>query len=37
VRRHPGFPLNLKLIPGDHRLSGPEHLELFHRLVMKQE
>jgi pimeloyl-ACP methyl ester carboxylesterase len=37
VRRHPGFPLNLNLIPGDHRLSGPEHLERFRRLVMKQE
>ncbi|MBH0204211.1 MAG: alpha/beta hydrolase [Nitrospira sp.] len=35
VRRHPGFPLDLRLIPGDHRLSGPDHLELFRRLVTK--
>jgi len=37
MRRHPGFPLDLRLVPGDHRLSGPEHLELFRRLVTKQE
>ena len=35
LRRHPGFPLDLRLVPGDHRLSGPDHLELFRRLVTK--
>jgi pimeloyl-ACP methyl ester carboxylesterase len=35
-RRNPSFPLALQLIPGDHRLSGPEHLELFRRLVMRE-
>jgi pimeloyl-ACP methyl ester carboxylesterase len=35
-RRNPGFPLALQLIPGDHRLSGPDHLELFRRLVMRE-
>ena len=34
LRRHPGFPLDLKLIPGDHRLSNPEHVELLRRLVV---
>ena len=32
--RHPGFPLDLKLVPGDHRLSNPEHVELLRRLVV---
>lgn len=36
LRRAPGFPLDLRLIPGDHRLSSPEHLELFRRLVMRE-
>lgn len=36
LRRSPSFPLDLRLIPGDHRLSSPEHLELFRRLVMRQ-
>jgi pimeloyl-ACP methyl ester carboxylesterase len=36
LRRHPSFPLTLQLIPGDHRLSSPEHLELFRRLVMRE-
>ncbi len=37
LRRHdPSFPLELKLIPGDHRLSNPEHLELFRRFVMRE-
>lgn len=34
--RDPNFPLDLRLIPGDHRLSSPEHLELFRRLVMRE-
>jgi pimeloyl-ACP methyl ester carboxylesterase len=37
LRRHdPNFPLDLQLISGDHRLSSPEHLELFRRLVMRE-
>lgn len=35
-RRDGSFPLDLTLIPGDHRLSSPEHLELFRRLVMRE-
>jgi len=35
-RRDPSFPLDLRLISGDHRLSSPEHLELFRRMVMRQ-
>ena len=29
----PSFPVELHLVPGDHRLSSPEHLALFQRLV----
>jgi pimeloyl-ACP methyl ester carboxylesterase len=36
LRRDPSFPLDLRLIHGDHRLSGPEHLGLFRRLVMRE-
>jgi uncharacterized protein len=36
LRRDPGFPLDLQLIPGDHRLSSPEHLERFRRIVMRE-
>lgn len=36
LRRNPRFPLNLRLIPGDHRLSSPEHLELFQRVVRRE-
>ena len=28
------FPVELHLVPGDHRLSSPEHLETFRRLVV---
>lgn len=34
VARDPSFPIELNLIPGDHRLSGPEHVERFRRLVL---
>ena len=34
-QRASAFPLELRLIPGDHRLSGPEHMELLHRLVVE--
>lgn len=30
----PTFPIDLNLIPGDHRLSSPEHVEQFHQLVL---
>lgn len=36
LRHDPNFPLDLRLIPGDHRLSSPEHIELFRRLVMRE-
>ncbi len=32
----PSFPVELNLVPGDHRLSSPEHLELFQRLVQRR-
>lgn len=35
-RRFPAYPLDLCLIPGDHRLSSPKHLELFRRLIMRE-
>lgn len=34
--RVPTFPIDLNLIPGDHRLSSPEHVERFHKLVLGQ-
>lgn len=36
LRRNSSFPIDLRLIPGDHRLSSPEHLEQFRRLVMRE-
>ena len=33
LSRDSAFPIELDLIPGDHRLSSPEHVERFHRLV----
>ena len=30
----PSFPFELHLVPGDHRLSSPEHLDTFRRLVL---
>jgi pimeloyl-ACP methyl ester carboxylesterase len=35
-RRIPAYPLDLQLIPGDHRLSSSEHLELFRKLVRRE-
>lgn len=32
----PSFPIDLQLIPGDHRLSEPEHIELLRRLIVEQ-
>ena len=33
-RRVPEFPIDLRLVQGDHLLSNPEHLELFRRLAI---
>jgi len=33
----PAFPIELHLVPGDHRLSSPEHLNLFQRLVQRRD
>jgi len=35
LEHDPAFPVELQLIPGDHRLSSPEHVELFRRLVLE--
>jgi len=32
----PAFPIDLNLIPGDHRLSSPEHMERFRHVVIGQ-
>lgn len=32
----PAFPIDLNLIPGDHRLSSLEHMERFRRVVVEQ-
>jgi pimeloyl-ACP methyl ester carboxylesterase len=34
LSRDPAFPVELHLVPGDHRLSSPEHLDTFRRLVL---
>lgn len=34
LARDPSFPVELNLIPGDHRLSSPEHVETFRRLIV---
>ncbi len=36
LARDPVFPISLNLVPGDHRLSSPEHLDLFQRLVLRK-
>lgn len=36
LAKAPTYPLDLNLIPGDHRLSSPEHVERFHKLVLGQ-
>ncbi|HEY5626783.1 MAG TPA: alpha/beta fold hydrolase [Nitrospira sp.] len=35
LARDPSFPVELQMIQGDHRLSSPEHVERFHRLVIE--
>jgi pimeloyl-ACP methyl ester carboxylesterase len=36
LARDPSFPVELDLIEGDHRLSSPNQVERFHRLVMNR-
>jgi uncharacterized protein len=36
LARDATFPITLNLVPGDHRLSGPEHLDMFQRLVLRK-
>jgi pimeloyl-ACP methyl ester carboxylesterase len=36
LTKSPTYPIDLNLIPGDHRLSSPEHVERFHKLVLGQ-
>lgn len=36
LAKAPMFPIDLNLIPGDHRLSSLEHVERFHKLVLGQ-
>jgi dipeptidyl aminopeptidase/acylaminoacyl peptidase len=35
LRRDPSYPVELHLVAGDHRLSGPEHMEQLHRLLLE--
>ena len=35
LSRDPAFPIKLDLLPGDHRLSSPEHVERIHQLVLE--
>ena len=37
LARDPAYPVKLQLIPGDHRLSNPEHVERFRRLVLETQ
>jgi len=34
-RRDPSYPVELHLVAGDHRLSGPEHMEQLRRLLLE--
>ena len=36
LAQDPSFPIELNLIPGDHRLSRPEHVETFRRIVVER-
>ena len=36
LEQAPAFPVALDLIPGDHRLSSPEHMERFRQVVIEQ-
>jgi pimeloyl-ACP methyl ester carboxylesterase len=34
-RRDPSYPVELHVIPGDHRLSAPAHMEQLHRVLLE--
>jgi hypothetical protein len=36
LSRDATFPISLNVVPGDHRLSNPEHLDMFQRLVRRK-
>lgn len=36
LARDAAFPITLNLVPGDHRLISPEHLDMFQRLVQRK-
>lgn len=36
LARDATFPLELRLVQGDHRLSSPDHLDMFQRLVLRK-
>lgn len=36
LARDPAFPVDLHLIPGDHRLSGQEHMDTLRRVVVEE-
>lgn len=36
LARDPSYPVELNLIPGDHRLNSPEAVETFRRIVLEQ-
>ncbi len=35
LRQDPAFPLDLRIVSGDHRLSSPEHMELLRTIVLE--
>ena len=35
LRHDPAYPIELRLLPGDHRLSSPEHMESLRRLLLE--
>lgn len=35
LRHDSSYPIDLRLVPGDHRLSSPEHMESLRRLVLE--
>lgn len=35
LRHDPTYPIELRLLPGDHRLSSPEHMESLRRLLLE--
>jgi pimeloyl-ACP methyl ester carboxylesterase len=35
LAKAPGFPITLNLVPGDHRLSSPEHMDRLRQMVLE--